>query len=216
MRILIACERSGVVRRAFRALGHNAWSCDLEPADDGSPYHFQGDALGVAYRGVRVDCERGCLGETLKPWCMLIGHPPCTHLSLSGARWLTDHWVKRKNKAPRWHDGSAKRAAQLEAVAFFKALWNAPIARICLENPMSMASTLVAPKTQTIHPWQFGHGECKTTWLWLKNLPPWFRRTSLRAATSVSTKCHPAQTAHAHGARATTASQTRWPRSGAH
>lgn len=157
MKILIACERSGVVRRAFRARGHEAWSCDLEPADDGSPFHIQGDALEA------IESE---------DWDQLIGHPPCTHLSLSGARWLTDHWVKRKGKPPRWHDGSAKRQAQREAVEFFRALWNAPVGQICLENPMSMASTLVAPKTQTIHPWQFGHGECKTTWLWLKGLPP--------------------------------------------
>lgn len=155
MRVLVACEFSGTVRRAFRALGHDAWSCDILPAEDGSEHHITGDALTV------LDHD----------WDMLIGHPPCTHLSLSGARWLTDHWVRRK-KGDRWHDGSKKRAARDEAVKFFRALWNAPIERICLENPMSMASTLVAPKSQVVHPWQFGHGEQKTTWLWLKNLPP--------------------------------------------
>lgn len=105
-------------------------------------------------------------------WDMLIGFPPCTHLSLSGARWCVDHWVKLKDKPPRWHDGSEKRRLREDAVEFFRALWEAPIERICLENPMSIASTRVAPKSQTIQPWQFGHGERKTTWLWLKNLPP--------------------------------------------
>lgn len=155
MKILIACEMSGSVRRELRALGHEAFSCDILPSEDNSEFHFQKDVIPLLGMG----------------WDMLIGFPPCTHLSLSGARWLTDHWVQRKNKPPRWHDGAAKRAAQKEAVAFFKILWNAPIPRIALENPMSMASTLVAKKSQEIQPWQFGHGEQKTTWLWLKNLP---------------------------------------------
>lgn len=155
MKVLIACEFSGVVRREFRKLGHDAWSCDLLPADDGSEFHIQGDVLPLLNQG----------------WDMMIAHPPCTHLSLSGARWCVDHWIKRKS-GDVWHDGSVKRQQRQEAAAFFKALWDAPIHRICLENPMSMASTLVAPKTQVIHPWQFGHGERKTTWLWLKNLPP--------------------------------------------
>lgn len=105
-------------------------------------------------------------------WDLLIGHPPCTHLSLSGARWCTDHWVKRKNKPDRWHDGSEKREKRTEAAQFFKDLLNCRIPRRCIENPMSMASTLVAKKNQEIHPWQFGHPEQKTTWLWLRNLPP--------------------------------------------
>jgi hypothetical protein len=155
MRVLIACEFSGVVREAFRKLGHDAWSCDLRPADDKSHFHIQGDCLAVLNQG----------------WDLMIGHPPCTHLALAGNRWLKDHWVKRKKKPDRWHDGSAKREAQKQSVEFFKALLNAPIPMICIENPMSQASRLVAPKTQTIHPWQFGHPEQKTTWLWLKNLP---------------------------------------------
>lgn len=155
MRVLIACEFSGIVREAFRARGHDAWSCDLRGSEDGSPHHIQGDAMEAVKQN----------------WDVLIAHPPCTHLSLSGARWLTDHWIKRKNKPDKWHDGSAKRAAQKLAVEFFRALLHCDIPMRCIENPMSMASTLVAPKSQTIHPWQFGHPEQKTTWLWLRNLP---------------------------------------------
>lgn len=167
MRVLIACERSGVTRRAFRARGHDAWSCDLELADDYDPKdsathaHYHSDIFAVL-----DDCIIGA-----KTWDLMIAHPPCTHLSLSGARWLTDHWVKRKNGTPRWHDGSEKREQQQAAIHFFKRLAEAAIPRICLENPMSMASTLYRPKDQTIHPWQFGHPEFKTTWLWLKGLP---------------------------------------------
>ena len=155
MRVLIACEFSGTVREAFRKMGHDAWSCDLRPAADNSPFHIQGDCLPVLH-------DR---------WDLLIAHPPCTHLALAGNRWLKDHWVKRKKKPDRWHDGSAKRAARDESVKFFRALLDAPIPLRCIENPMSQASSLVAPKDQTIHPWQFGHPEQKTTWLWLRGLP---------------------------------------------
>jgi hypothetical protein len=153
-RILIACEFSGTVREAFKARGWDAWSCDLRPTEIPGQ-HIEGDVIPVLSQN----------------WDMMIGHPPCTHLSNSGARWGVDHWVKRKN-GNRWHDGSAKRKARGESVEFFKTLLNAQIPRICLENPMSMAFTLVAPMTQIIEPWQFGHGEKKQTWLWLKNLPP--------------------------------------------
>lgn len=157
MRVLIAYEYSAIVRDAFRNMGHDAWSCDLRPTEGDPAWHLQGDVLPHLTDG----------------WDLMIGHPPCTHLSLSGARWATDHWVKLKGRDfGRWHDGSEKRRLRDEAASFFRALWQAPIPRICLENPMSMASTLVAPKTQVIHPWQHGHGEQKQTWLWLKNLTP--------------------------------------------
>lgn len=167
MRVLIACERSGIVRRAFRALGHDAWSCDLAAQDDYDPknpdthQHYKSDIFAVLN-----DCIIGA-----DKWDLLIAHPPCTHLSLSGARWLTDHWVKRK-EGDRWHDGRLKREQQKSAIQFFKALDQCAIPRRCLENPMSMASTLYRPKDQVIHPRQFGHSEFKTTWLWLTNLPP--------------------------------------------
>lgn len=154
MRVLVACEFSGIVRDAFAARGHDAWSCDLLPTERPGN-HIQGDVLSH-------------LGDG---WNMMLGFPPCDDISLSGCRWAVDHWVKRKNKPPRWHDGSKKRAGRERALAFFKALLEAPIKRVCLENPMSLA-VRVAPKSQVIQMWQFGHGEKKTTWLWLRNLPP--------------------------------------------
>jgi hypothetical protein len=159
--VLVACERSGVVRRAFRARGHNAWSCDLEPADDGSEFHIRQDALGAAYLGQYVG---------MGYWDLLIGHPECTYLANSGAKHLYAG-MKADNgpNADRWaHMGAA--------ASFFMALWNAPVARIALENPIMLGHPrrlfgIPAP-TQTIQPWQFGHGETKATCLWLKGLPP--------------------------------------------
>lgn len=139
MKVLVACEFSGTVRRAFRALGHDAWSCDLLPADDGSPHHIQGDVLDV-------------LGDD---WDLMVAHPPCTHLAVSGARWFP---LKRKEQA--------------EGLEFVRALLNAPIERIAVENPVSVISSRLRPADQLIQPWQFGHGETKGVWLWLKNLPP--------------------------------------------
>lgn len=139
LRVLVACEFSGVVRRAFRALGHDAWSCDLLPAEDGSQYHFQNDAFLIAH-GV--------------PWDLMIAHPPCTHLAVSGARWFQD-----------------KRLEQAEALSFVRRLLDAPIPHIALENPVSIISTRIRKPDQIIQPWQFGHGETKATCLWLKNLP---------------------------------------------
>jgi hypothetical protein len=140
MRVLVACEYSGRVRQAFRDRGHDAWSCDLyEPAEDGSPWHRSGDAARIAYEG---------------DWDLMIAHPPCTHLAVSGARW--------------WKD---KEQEQVDALAFVKSLMDAPIERICIENPISKISTAIRKPDQIIQPWQFGHGETKATCLWLKNLP---------------------------------------------
>lgn len=139
MRVLIACEFSGVVRRAFRALGHDAWSCDLLPAEDGSEFHIQDDAIIVAHRG---DLD------------LMICHPPCTHLAVSGARWFKDKVVE-----------------QAQALDFVRRLLDAPIERIALENPVSIISTKIRKSDQVIQPWQYGHPETKATCLWLKNLP---------------------------------------------
>ncbi len=140
MRVLVACEFSGVVRRAFRAAGHNAFSCDLLEAEDGeTKYHFVGDA---------------CHFLDLFPWDMLIAHPPCTHLAVSGARWFKD-----------------KHFEQEQALRFVTKLMDAPIRRIALENPISIISSRIRKPDQIIQPWQFGHGETKATCLWLKNLP---------------------------------------------
>lgn len=140
MKALVACEFSGVVRSAFRERGHDAWSCDLLPAEDGSEHHFQGDALSV------IRENRG--------WDLLIAHPPCTYLSVSGARWF-----------------KTRSFEQEQALDFVWELLNAPVPRIALENPISVISSRIRKPDQIIQPWQFGHGETKATCLWLKGLP---------------------------------------------
>lgn len=138
MRVLVACEFSGIVRDAFIARGHDAWSCDLLPSELPGP-HIQSDVLIAMRRG----------------WDMMVAFPPCTHLAVSGARWF-------------------KHKIQEQAVAlkFVDALLCAPIEKIALENPIGIISTNIRKPDQIIHPWQFGHGETKSTCLWLKNLPP--------------------------------------------
>ena len=138
MKILVACEFSGIVREAFARLGHEAWSCDLLPTERPGN-HIQDDVLNHLHKG----------------WDLMVGHPPCTDLAVSGSR----HFVEKHDKQER-------------ALAFFEFLWNAPIHRICLENPIGIISTQIGKPTQIIQPWQFGHGETKGTCLWLKNLPP--------------------------------------------
>ncbi len=151
MRVLVACEFSGVVRRAFRALGHDAWSCDLLPAEDGSEYHFEGDVEDYIGGGI-------VFSHHANPyhWDLMIAHPPCTHLAVSGAR----HFAAKQA------DGS-----QQAALDFVQRLMNAPIPRIAIENPISIISSRIRKPDQIIQPWQFGHGETKATCLWLKNLP---------------------------------------------
>lgn len=141
MRVLIACERSGIVRRAFTARGHYAVSCDMVGADD-SPClrHYCGDVRDIVDDG----------------WDLMIAHPPCTHLAVSGARWFPE---KRA-------DGR-----QQDALDFVRLLMAAPIARICIENPVSVISSQIRKPDQIIQPWMFGHAEAKATCLWLKNLP---------------------------------------------
>lgn len=138
MKVLIACEFSGVVRNAFRQYGHDAWSCDLLPAEDGRRFHIQDDVLN--------NLEEG--------WDLMIAHPPCTHLAVSGARWFKD-----------------KRAEQSDALEFVRVLLAADIQHIALENPISIISSKIRKPDQIIQPWQFGHGETKATCLWLKGLP---------------------------------------------
>lgn len=158
LHILVGCEESGEVRRALRARGHDAWSCDLLPAADGSRYHLQCDVRSVLTRG----------------WDAMIAFPPCTYLTNAQARWLKDHWVTAK-RAPGgryWHDGSERRRLQAEALQFVLDLFYAPIRLKALENPRGFLSTLWMPPTQEIHPWQHGHPEEKITALWLDGLPP--------------------------------------------
>lgn len=139
LRVLIACEFSGTVRQAFNDLGHNAWSCDLLPAEDGSPYHHQTNVLELLTR---------------TQWDLMIAHPPCTHLAVSGARWFKE-----------------KQKEQAEALEFVRKLMAAPVPRIAIENPISIISSRIRKPDQIIQPWQFGHGETKATCLWLKGLP---------------------------------------------
>lgn len=140
LRVLVACEYSGKVREAFRKLGHDAWSCDLLPPDDNSPYHYQCDVLTLLDKG----------------WDIMIAHPPCTHLAVSGARHFPAKIADGRQQA---------------ALEFVRALLNAPIPKIALENPVSVISSHIRKPDQYIQPWQFGHGETKKTGLWLKNLP---------------------------------------------
>ncbi len=146
LKVLVACECSGAVRDAFRRLGHEAVSCDLEPSEAPGP-HFAGD-----------------VSELLDyPWDLMIAHPPCTHLSVSGAR----HFEAKRM------DGR-----QYAAASFFMRLARAPIPCIAIENPVCIMSSLWRKPDQVIQPWQFGHGETKATCFWLKNLP-WLRPTNV-------------------------------------
>jgi len=138
MKVLIACEFSGVVRDSFRARGHDAWSCDLLECEGAPKYHIQGDVLEILDDG----------------WDLMIAFPPCTHLSVSGARWF-----------------KGKEKEQKQALTFVRDLMEACSPRIAIENPIGVISTKIRKPDQIIQPWQFGHGETKATCLWLKGLP---------------------------------------------
>jgi len=138
MRVLIACEYSGRVRDAFRRRGHDAWSCDLLECEADPRWHYQAPVEEVLAKG----------------WDLMIAHPPCTHLAVSGSR----HFHRKQRE-------------QAEALDFVRLLMAAPIPRWCIENPVSIISSAIRPPDQIIQPWQFGHGETKATCLWLQNLP---------------------------------------------
>ena len=153
-RVLVACEYSGTVRRAFTARGYDAWSCDLLPAEDGSNHHIVGDARDILDDG----------------WDLLmVAHPPCTRLCNSGVRWLS---------VPPPGRSLASMWAELdEGAELFSAMWNAPIERVCVENPVMHRHAKerianYAPPAQSVQPWQFGHGEIKRTCFWLRGLAP--------------------------------------------
>lgn len=155
MKVLVACEFSGIVREAFAALGHDAWSCDLLDTEIPGK-HVIGDVLGILNVG----------------WDLMVAHPPCTYLSNSGVRHL--HSIpSRKGKVTQVH-GAARWEAMYEAALFFVRLALAPIKYIALENPVPhrYAREIIGGYAQLIQPWQFGHGETKATCLWLKGLPP--------------------------------------------
>ena len=145
MKVLVACEFSGRVREAFRRLGHDAWSCDILPADDGSEYHLQCDVKKILGNG----------------WDLMIAHPPCTYLTNSGVTWL-------HRQPGRWQ-------LMRDGAEFFKTLLDAPIPLIAVENPImhKYAVEIIGRRQdQIIQPWMFGHMERKATGLWLKGLPP--------------------------------------------
>jgi len=164
LKVLVACEYSGIVRDAFQKLGHDAMSCDLLPTESNQgkysniwsfkenkmlPNHWLGDVFEA------VECDN---------WDIMIAHPPCTHLSVSGARWFPPHTSPDEaGYKPLWK--------RFEALAFVDKLLNTDIPKICLENPLSVISSHIRKSDQTIQPWQFGHPESKKTCLWLKNLP---------------------------------------------
>lgn len=140
MKVLVACEYSGIVRDAFAKRGHDAWSCDIL-ATESKGNHIQGDVLGILDQG----------------WDLMIAHPPCTHLTVTGARWFTE--------------GRKDYQLQRDGIAFVQKLMDAPIDKIAIENPRSVISSYIRPADQLINPFQFGHPVSKATCLWLKNLP---------------------------------------------
>lgn len=153
MRVLVGCEHSGAVRRAFRARGHDAFSCDLLPAADGGE-HLQCDVLAVLDEG----------------WDLAIFHPDCTFLT-SSAEWAYGDGPYHMKLKPETLVGAARRAARIEAVTFAKKLLGSGIPRIALENPRGHLSRAIGPPQQTIQPNEFGHDASKATCLWLLNLP---------------------------------------------
>ena len=154
MKVLVACEFSGTVRNAFIERGHDAWSCDLLPAEDGSNRHITGDVRDILNDG----------------WDMLIvAHPPCTRLCNSGVRWL--------HAAPSGRNLESMWDELDEGADLFSTLWTAPIPMRAIENPVMHKHAKARirnyqPPAQCVQPWQFGHGECKCTCFWLHNLPP--------------------------------------------
>ena len=148
MRVLVACEESQAVTKAFRKLGHEAYSCDIQECSGDKPeWHIKGDAIKEAYSG---------------KYDLMIAHPPCTYLAVSGARWMY-------NK-----DGSVNKERltnQRKALNFVQKLMDAPIEKIAIENPVSVISSQIRKPDQIIQPYEYGHSEAKKTCLWLKNLP---------------------------------------------
>lgn len=147
MRVLVACEFSGVVRRAFAAVGHEVYSADFEDSMDNSPNHYKGDCFDL------IDTQH---------FDLMIAHPPCTYLCSSGLHW---------NKRGKLVDGVPRSQMTLRALSFVRRLLDAPIEKIALENPIGAISTGIRKPDQIVQPWMFGHGETKATCLWLKGLP---------------------------------------------
>lgn len=146
MKVLIACEFSGTVRDAFTQLGHDATSCDLEPSDNPNGKHYQGDIFDIINRG----------------WDLMIAHPPCTYLTVTGNKWFKPEY---KDRFP------TREQDRADAIKFFMRLAKAAIPKIAIENPIGIISSVFRKPDQIIQPWQFGHKAAKATCLWLKGLP---------------------------------------------
>jgi hypothetical protein len=155
MRVLVGCEFSGTVRRALRAIGHDAWSCDLLDAADADPHHIKGDVLAVLDQ---------C-------WDAAIFHPPCTYLT-SAAEWAYGDGPYHQRVKPGTLVGAARRAAREDAIRFVEALWAAPIHTVVIENPVGCLSRRWVKPTQIVQPHQFGDDASKATCLWIRGAPP--------------------------------------------
>lgn len=178
--VVIVCESSGAVRDAFRARGHNAWSCDLLPADPtpdgvGERYHLRGDCRRILNGDIPRDMLSDRLSIADRPparirWDLMIAHPDCTYLT-NAAAWAFGPGPYHQKVKPGTLVGEARKLARVEAFDFFMLLANAPIDRIAMENPVGAVSALWRKPDQIIQPWQFGDDASKATCLWLKNLP---------------------------------------------
>lgn len=153
MKIIVGCEYSQIVTKAFREKGHEAFSCDILPTEGNPDWHHQEDVLEVVNR---------------EHWDMGIFFPPCTYLTVSANKWYKDQPQRESGALV----GQARRDARKGAIGFFMALMNLPIELIAIENPIGIMSSVFRKPDQVLQPWMFGHGETKATCLWLKNLPP--------------------------------------------
>jgi hypothetical protein len=173
MRILVACEESQAITKELRKLGHDAFSCDLLPCSGGHPeWHFQEDVFKIIDNQGGI-LQNGEMNVSADQWEMMIAHPPCTFLAVSGARWYyhpedKDMPVQNRRPHPRFPNRANDRD---EALEFFIKLCEAPIKKIAVENPVGIVNTKYKKPTQTVHPWMFGDEASKATCLWLKNLP---------------------------------------------
>ena len=171
--MLVACEESQAVTSQLRKLGHNAYSCDLLPCSGGHPeWHFNHDVFGVLHRG-GGKLQDGSNMELDGNWDLMIAHPPCTYLAVSGAQWYyhpddKGMPVEERRPHPKYPDRAKHRE---EAVEFFMMLANADVERIAVENPVGIISSRWRKPNQIVHPWMFGDEATKATCLWLKNLP---------------------------------------------
>jgi hypothetical protein len=164
MKVLIACEESQAVCKEFRARGHEAYSCDIIPCSGGHPeWHIQGDALAVINGRTTFTTADGTSHTLDSKWDLLIAHPPCTYLTVSGNRWFNEEIYGDKARQ--------RKADRNDAMEFFMKFVNADCDRIAIENPIGCMSSAYRKPDQTVHPYWFGDAERKATCLWLKGLP---------------------------------------------